>query len=410
MAILTDTKARNLKPTDKAIAHGGVPGLMLEPPSKKGYTSKKSRGKWVFRFTSPVLGIRRKTSLGTYPDVGIAEAGKRAQSMREIVAAGKDPIEEKRRAKHIKLSMPTFKEAATQVHADLKPGWKNAKHALQWISTLEQYVFPKIGNKPLNEIEPTDIAEVLRPIWLEKAETAGRVKQRIHAVMAWSWVHKHCASNPVDAVNYLLPQQPDKTVRSQHQPAMPWRDVPEFVVTHLRSGVHISVTCRMLEFLILTACRSGEVRGMRWSEVDWQQRLWIIPTERMKAKLSHQVPLSPRACAILEQQRGQHEELVFPSPRDQVELSDMALTSFLRKHQIKSDTPGRVATAHGFRSSFRDWCSEHEYSRDLAERALAHTIANKVEAAYHRTDLLEQRRPMMEAWATFVTGDSGGVK
>lgn len=185
MAVLTDTKARNLKLTDKAIAHGGVIGLTLEPSGRNGH------GKWVYRFTSPVSGNRRKTSLGTYPEVGVAEATKRGQTMREIIAAGKDPIEENRKAKHTKQSMPTFEAAARQVHADRKSGWKNAKHAQQWINTLEQYVFPKIGNQPLNEIQPVDVAEVLRPIWLEKAETAGRVKQRIHAVMAWSWAHGH---------------------------------------------------------------------------------------------------------------------------------------------------------------------------------------------------------------------------
>ena len=144
---------------------------------------------------------------------------------------------------------------------------------------------------------------------------------------------------------------------------------------------------------------------MTWSEVDLENKIWTIPAERMKAKLAHRVPLSARALAILEAQKDQHDTLVFPSMRDQVALSDMAITALLRRQKAHSDTPGRVATAHGFRSSFRDWCSEKGYSRDLAERSLAHTIKDKVEAAYHRTDLLEQRRNLMNAWGAFVTGE-----
>ena len=142
---------------------------------------------------------------------------------------------------------------------------------------------------------------------------------------------------------------------------------------------------------------------MTWNEIDWKEKIWTVPANRMKAKLPHRVPLSPRALALLESQKDQHEQLVFPSVRDRVELSDMALTSLLRRLKAHSDSPGRLATAHGFRSSFRDWCSENGYSRDLAERSLAHTIKDKVEAAYHRTDLLEQRRPLMDAWARFIT-------
>jgi integrase len=183
---------------------------------------------------------------------------------------------------------------------------------------------------------------------------------------------------------------------------MPWQDIPAFFAKHLRVADNQDVTRAMLEFLILTAARSGEVRGMMWLEVDLDNAIWTIPPERMKAKLQHRVPLSKRAIEILTKQQGQHEDLVFPSPRDQVELSDMVLTSFLRRVKAHSDTPGRVATAHGFRSSFRDWCSEQGYPRDLAERSLAHMVQNKVEAAYHRTDLLEQRRPMMAAWNDFV--------
>jgi len=210
-------------------------------------------------------------------------------------------------------------------------------------------------------------------------------------------------------VHHLLPQQPGKAIRTEHQPAMPWREIPKFVTNRLRGTDRHGQTRAILELLILTATRSGEIRGMCWREVDLDTLTWTIPAERMKAQQMHRVPLSKRALKILETQRGQHKILVFPSPRDQVVLSDMVLTSFLRRVKAISDTPGRVATAHGFRSSFRDWCSEHGYPRDLAERALAHTISNKVEAAYHRTDLLEQRRPMMEAWAEYCMGDSDKI-
>lgn len=397
MAIITDTKARNIKPDDPAIPHGGITGLALHPAQSKG------RGKWVLRYVSPVTGKRRNAGLGAYPEFSIAEVAKRASAMRIELAEGKDPLEERIKLKtEATPTIPTFKIAAETLHRDLLPGWKNPKHGMQWINTLTEYVFPKMGSKVLNEIQPGDVAEVLKPIWLTKAETASRVKQRIHAVMAWGWAHGHCQANPVDVVGHLLPQQPGKAIRTQHHPAMPWRDIPDFIQKHLRPGNRPEVTRTLLEFIILTACRSGEARGMTWDEVDLKNKVWTIPEERMKAKITHRVPLSPQALAILEAQNGQHETLVFPSVRDQVELSDMAITSLLRRLKAHSDTPGRVATAHGFRSSFRDWCSEQGYSRDLAERSLAHTIKDKVEAAYHRTDLLEQRRDLMNAWANFL--------
>lgn len=398
MATITDTKARNIKPTDPAIPHGGITGLALHPSASKGH------GKWVLRYVSPVTSKRRNAGLGSYPEVTIAEAARRATAMRTLLLEGKDPLEEKTKGEEEKPKVPTFEQAAHTLHQDLLPGWKNPKHGQQWINTMKDYVFPKLGGKFLHEIQPGDVAEVLKPIWLTKAETASRVKQRMHAVMAWGWAHGYCQSNPVDVVGHLLAQQPGKTVRAKHFPAMPWRDIPKFVQQELRATNRAEVTRTLLEFVILTACRSGEARGMTWNEVDWKEKIWTVPAGRMKAKLPHRVPLSPRALALLESQKDQHDQLVFPSVRDRVELSDMALTSLLRRLKAHSDSPGRIATAHGFRSSFRDWCSENGYSRDLAERSLAHTIKDKVEAAYHRTDLLEQRRPLMDAWDAFVTG------
>ncbi len=397
MAILTDAKARNLKPDSNPVAHGGITGLSLHPSKSKG------KGKWVLRFVSPVSNKRRNMGLGSYPEVGIAEAAKKAAAMRELLANGTDPLEEKVKEVN-KPVIPSFEQAACILHQHLLPGWKNKKHGQQWINTLSQYVFPLIGAFKLDQIQPKHIAEVLRPIWLEKQETASRVKQRIHAVLSWGCAHGYCIANPVDVVHHLLPVQQDKSVRVVHHPAMPWQQIPEYIQKYVHTKNRYNVTKACLEFLILTACRSGEIREMKWSEVDFEQKIWTVPAERMKASVQHRVPLSKRAIEILEKQKGLHDELVFPSLSKQVVLSDMVLTSFLRRTNAPSDTVGRIATAHGFRSSFRDWCSEHGYARDLAEKALAHTIQNKVEAAYHRTDLLEQRRPMMEAWAEFVKG------
>ncbi len=395
MAQLTDTKARRIKPDDKPLTHGGVTGLTLHPSSAKG------RGKWVLRYVSPVTKKRRNAGLGSYPEISIAVAARMAQFMREQLATGSDPLELKKTEAE-KIVIPSFEAAARQVHAELSAGWKNKKHVKQWLSTLERYAFPSLGTKSLDAITPADVAETLRPVWLTLPETASRVKQRIHSVMQWGWAHGHCVANPVDVIGYLLPSQAIVNARIQHQPAMPWRQVPRYVATKVCNDERYNVTRALLLIVILTSARSGEARGMCWSEIDFDKRIWTVPPERMKAGLPHRVPLSLQAITVLEQMRGLHEQLVFPSPRKQIVLSDMVLTTFLRKTDAVSDTPGRVATAHGFRSSFRDWCSEQGYSRDLAERALAHTLKNKVEAAYHRTDLLEQRAPMMQAWADYV--------
>ncbi|HQT42521.1 MAG TPA: tyrosine-type recombinase/integrase [Halothiobacillus sp.] len=398
MAVITDAKARNMKPDDGLLPHGGVTGLALEPSATKGH------GKWILRYTSPVTQKRRKAGLGGYPDVGIAEAGKKGMLFREQLTVGIEPLVLKAEAAQeaVKAAViPLFKDAAETVYAELEPGWKNVKHKAQWINTLRDYAVPIIGEISIDQLEPRHIADVLRPIWLEIPETASRLKQRIHAVLAWGWAHGYCKSNPVDVVGHLLPQQPSKAVRVEHQPAMPWRIIPEFWKQHL-SVEDYDVSRALLKFLILTAARSGEVRGMTWNEVDFDQRIWIIPSERMKAKFQHRVPLSRTAIEILKKQQAFDSDLVFPSVRAKKVATDMTMTMLLRGVNAPSDSPERTATAHGFRSSFRDWCSENNYPRDLAERALAHTVQNKVEAAYHRTDLLNQRRPMMEAWEAFV--------
>ena len=401
MLQITEMKARNIKPGSKPVADGTVAGLRLEPGRTRG------RGKWILRFVSPVTGKRREMGLGVYPATLIADARTRGLTARQLIGSGKDPIDERDAATAARKATAealTFEHAALKVHEELKPGWKNPKHADQWISTLRQYAFPKISKKKVASLAPTDFAEMLRPIWLDKPETASRIKQRCHTILKWCWAHGFVQSNPLDVVDFLLPQQPGKRERTKHHAAMPWQDVPDFVSRAL-SASDSNATRALLEFVILTAARSGEARAMTWGEIDLKEKVWTIPASRMKAKVQHRVPLSTRAVAILKSQRRLYPEadLVFPSPRGLV-LCDMALTSFLRSYSAHSGDQGRVATAHGFRSSFRDWASENGYPRDLAERALAHTIANQAEAAYHRTDLLERRRNMMENWADHVGG------
>lgn len=390
--ILTEKVARALKATDKAVFDGKVTGLLLTPSN--------SGCKWTLRYMSPITGKRRDMGLGTYPAITIASARETALEQRKLIALGKDPIDHRDRAKASVASpaVLTFGKAAALVHNDLKPGWKNTKHAAQWINTLATYAFPVIGEKALPAITPGDCADVLRPIWLVKPETASRTKQRMHAVFSWAWAHGHIAANPVAVVDHLLPKQ-DSTGK-EHHPAMPWRDCAAFISEHLQTRSPSDSVKGGLEFLILTGVRSDAVRGMTWDEIDFDAKVWSPSIERIKEGKRHRVPLSDRAVEILELQRASHlhKRLVFPSPRGLV-LSDMAFTALLRRVKAKSDVPSRYATAHGFRSSFRDWASENSYASDLAERALGHAIANKVEAAYHRTDLLEQRRSMMEAWS-----------
>ena len=398
---LKDVKARNIKPGDRPIADGTVSGLRLHPGKDKGH------GKWLLRFVSPETNKRRDMGFGVYPEVSITEARKAAASARDLIRDGVDPIDARNtnaQARQRDAQALTFEKAAREVHEDLKPGWQNSKHAAQWITTLETYVFPHIGNRKVENLKARDFAEALRPIWLKKPETASRVKQRCSAVMDWCAAQELVGANPVGVVTRLLPKQASSRERVVHQPAMPWQMIPDFIENVLGAGKP-SLSKTMLEFLILTAARSGEVRAMTWDEVDLDAAVWTVPAARMKAKNAHRVPLSDRAVEILKAQKdaAAHSTLVFPSPSGRVP-SDMILPKFLRDKEVESSEPGRSATAHGMRSSFRDWASERGYQRDLCERALAHTISNQAEAAYHRTDLLDQRRDMMEAWANHVCG------
>lgn len=390
MAKITDRQARAIKPGSKPIA-AGITGLALLPTTTAG------RGSWRLRFVSPVTGKRRDMGLGTYPDVPVADALALAQEAREHLAAGRDPIQERDKLD----TVPTFEQAARERWQQVAPGFRNAKHRAQWISSLEQHVLPAIGSVRVDKLTPQDFADALRPSWLAVPDTASRVKQRCTDVMAACWAKGLTTGNPLDVVDRLLPKQPPRT---RHQPAMPWRMVPEFVAEQLnrRNGARAA-----LLFLILTAARSGEVRGATWAEIDMDAALWTVPAERMKAHRPHRVPLSSDAMALLRSLRGNEapsgSALVFTAVRGG-QLSDMALSSLLRRAQAPSDIDGRTATAHGFRSSFRNWAADHGYGSDVAERALAHKIGNKVQAAYERTDRLEARIHMMQQWAEHVMG------
>ncbi len=401
--MLSDAKARKLKPNDKPVSDGTIVGLYLVPGSNPG------SGKWILRFLSPVTGKRREMGLGSYPTTSIRDARVKAFEARGIIDDGNDPLELRRKQEReaVRLAtVPTFADAAREHHADKAEGFRNKKHSDQWINTLEKFVFPKIGKTRVNELGPADFATCLKPIWLEKPETASRVKQRCDAVMNWAAANGFIMASPVGVVDKLLPKQPGKRERVQHQPALPWRSLPTFFSEVLHAG-EANTTRQMLELVILTACRSGELRHMEWHEIDFSQAIWTVPAPRMKAKVAHRVPLGPRAIEILEERLEQSESgegLVFRS-RTMKPVTDTALTKFLHDQNVESDTAGRNATAHGFRSSFRDWASENGYPRDLAERALAHRVKNAVEAAYHQTDLLDQRRPMMLEWEKFCLTD-----
>lgn len=366
----------------------GVPGLYVR-------VADTGSGYWFFRYM--LRGRRRDMGLGSTVDVSLAEARDMALAGRKLKKQGIDPIEHRNDAQTAQdrvdtAAAMTFAKAARAVHETLAPGWKNPKHADQWINTLDAYAFPKIGETPVGAIGVAEVLEVLKPIWQDKAETARRVRQRIDQVMRWAEAHGHADKNPVSAAVELLPRQRAKV---EHHAAMPYADVPALIET-LAAAEPVSGNLA-LRFTILTAARSGEVRGAIWDEIDLEGRTWTIPAERMKADRKHRVPLSGAAVSLLKQARKAFGDagLVFPA-REGKPLSDMTLTAALRRRKLPY-------TVHGFRSSFRDWCSEQGVSRELAERCLAHAVKDATEAAYLRTDALEQRRPVMQKWAAFVT-------
>lgn len=383
VGLITDRKAKSIRPGDKPFP-AGVTGLWLHAGSKPGY------GRWIFRYVSPVTGKRRDMGMGPYPDVPVKSALERARTAREQMAAGIDPIAARDSAR----SIPTFEQAARKQWEIVSPAFHNPKHRAQWISSLERHAFPVIGHARVDGLTAADFAGFLNDLMHQVPETAKRVKMRCSVIMAACRANGLITANPMDDIGPLLAN--DRRIVGR-QPAMPWKAVPGFIKEHL---AELGGAKAALLFTILTAARSGEVRGMVWGEIDFDNRLWIIPAERMKAGVEHRVPLSEQALAIISRQ-ARLNDLVFPAVRGG-QLSDMALTQILRKANAPSDAPGRVATAHGFRSSFRNWAADNGIDSDTAERALAHTIKNRVQAAYERTDRLEVRREVMQRWAEWV--------
>ncbi|TNM66143.1 tyrosine-type recombinase/integrase [Aliirhizobium smilacinae] len=396
---LTDVQAQHMKPGDKPISDGAVLGLYLFASTKEG------TGKWIFRYKSPLTGKRREMGFGTFPLVPIETARKKALKARECLLRKMDPLEFREQNGPYSAQLrriPTFEAAARQLHSQLSSGFRSQKHSDQWLQTMEEYAFPIIGKQSFDTLTPEKFASCLRPIWLTRPETARRVKQRCAAVVRWALAHQYVSTDPMSYVKALLPRQPTRRERVRHFPALPWSMIPEFIATTLRSDGN-DVHQTMLELVILTACRSGEIRKMRWDEIDLEEKTFTIPGYRMKARVAHRVPLTPRVLRLLEIQRGKyalHQGLVFKS-RAGTPVTDMALTTILRENCVSSDTKGRTATTHGFRSSFRDWASENGHSNNLADRTLAHSLRSVVEAAYHRTDLLEQRAKLMLQWENY---------
>jgi integrase len=386
---LTAVKVASLKRAGYHADGGGL-YLRIKPAGTKS---------WIYRFT--ITGVTRDCGLGAYPTTSLAMARESAGQCRKLVAAGVDPImarDQARAADRFKTETGiTFKQCAEVYIASKSTGWRNAKHISQWHSTLATYVYPTIGALPIQTVDIELVMKVLMPIWSTKPETASRVRQRIESILSWAKVYGYReGENPAlwrGNLEKLLPAK-GKIRQVTHHAALPFSEVSAFM-TKLRNDT--SVSARALELLILTATRTNEVLGATWSEFDIRDATWMIAAKRMKAAREHRVPLTDRALAILREMKTiQQNEYVFPGAKHGRPLSQMSLAMLLRRMGF-----GHV-TVHGFRSSFRDWTAETtNHSRDVAEAALAHTIVNKVEAAYRRGDLFDKRRKLMKDWGAF---------
>ena len=342
---------------------------------------------WIQRLF--IHGKRRELGLGPVRLVTLSQAREAALANRRLARAGGDPMASRRQ------SVPTFEQAAAKVIAMHRPNWKSARHAAQWTGTLRDYVYPKIGQKRVDWISSADVMAVLLPIWNEKHQTARRVRQRVGTVMKWAIAQGYRLDNPAgEAIGAALPK-PGGVQR--HHRALPYGEVADAIRTVRQSEAAVAVKLAF-EFLVLTACRSGEVRGARWAEMDPEAAEWKIPAERMKHKREHRVPLSLRAREILAEakQNTVDSEWIFPSPTRRA-LPGYVFNTLHWELEIP-------AVPHGFRSSFRDWAAEcTDAPHAVMEAALSHVVRNQVEAAYARSDLFERRRVLMERWASYLT-------
>ena len=353
--------------------------------------------RWVQRIV--IRGKRRDLGLGSCSLVTLAEAREFARENRKIARSGGDP-QRKRRTRIV----PTLAEAFEAVVAIRRPTWTDGgKSEGQWRASFRDYVSPRLGGRPVDSIDTPDVLAVLTPLWSAKPMTGKRVRQRFGTVMKWAIAQGFRSDNPAgDAIALALPTKNGGT--RAHHAALPWNEVPRFL-----ECLHVAKTRPLvksaIEFAILTAARSGEVRLATWDEIDVDARVWTIPAERMKAGREHRVPLSVRALAILDEARTLDDgsSLIFPSSRRGRPMDAARLLRPLRNL-------GFDATLHGFRSSFRDWCGEATNTpREVAEAALAHVVSNAAEAAYARSDLFEKRRPLMDRWAAFIAGEDGRI-
>ncbi len=372
---------------------------------------------WVLRYR--LHGRQRDLGLGAYPAVGLADARIKAREARGLIDKGLDPKLERQRARTLAqieaASDRTFQAAAEALMASRGEAWRSAKHASQWTSTLHSYAYPTIGDWPVAQVDTEAVLTVLRPVWQRAPETGSRLRGRIEAILDFACARGwRSGENPARWRGHLaeLLPSPRRLAPTVHQPALPWAEVPAFMVALER---HSGTAAKALAFAILAGARSGEVRGMRWSEVDMVAGIWTVPASRMKAKRLHRVPLVPEAIRLLRRllpDAAHPTQHVFRSSRAGRPLSDMALSQLVRGMATDGleagarprwlDREGRVVVPHGFRTSFRGWIRAQGYPDHLGEIALAHTDPDRVRAAYARDDLLEERRPMMEAWARFI--------
>jgi len=399
-------------------------GLSLLLPARKPDATPSERGAWVLRFTFNAK--RFDMGLGAYPDWGLAEARAKAAEARAKLRDGVNPQAARAEARNVKISEAaedrSFAAIAAACIASKAPGWRNAKHGAQWGATLAAHAFPTLGKLPVADVTTEHVLRVLQPIWTKTPETASRVRGRIEAILDYARARKlRTGDNPARWRGNLAELLPTagKVARVVHHPSLPWTEVPAFLTAlEGRRGM----AALALRFAILTAARTGEIRGATWGEVDLAAAVWTIPGKRMKSGRLHRVPLSGGAVAVLELVRlgtPGTAALVFPSPVKGKALSDMALSMQVRGMARDGlaegepprwrDAEGRAAVPHGFRSSFRVWAGEtRPEGREVVEAALAHAIRDKSEAAYQRSDLLERRRALMAAWGAFCTRQPGG--
>lgn len=383
------------KLTPEFIATVDKPGMYPDGLGLYLQVSKWQTKSWLFRYQRH--SRLRSLGLGATHTITLLEARKRAKQARQMLLDGVDPIDTKHEKRQTALAvsarMMTFDQCATAYIEAHRHGWKNAKHAEQWTNTVNTYASPIIGGLAVSEVDTALVMKVLQPIWTTKTETATRVRGRIESILGWATVSGYrTGDNPARWRGHLdnLLARRSKVKKVEHHPALPYTEISDFIKQlRLQAGVAALV----LEFTILTATRTGEVIGARWDEFDLDGRIWTIPPARMKASKEHRVPLCARALAILKEFNKLGGEYVFPGLKPEKPLSNMAMLNVLKRME-RGDL-----TVHGFRSTFRDWAAEQTaYPHEMAEMALAHTIDNKVEAAYRRGDLFKKRMRMMQDW------------